>query len=471
MKNKFFTPFFCVLSLGVAGALSACSDDNDSPEASVELVNVSISSDADNTLRYPVAVTASADCEVSISYWPVKEPAKERTTKAVATAGTVAELKIMFVKPETDYKFVVNLNGHRGEQEFDFSTIALPSDIPTYTVTADNGGAPESGYILQWQATKPGYITFCDMDGIVVWYERIEQAPRVVTYDNERRKMCVMMGFATLDNNKSNRFADNSFIMDLEGKRECEWHINECDLKLAHHEIRYLPNGNLIFVRNYIKEFDLTPIGLEANTEVWGDGFVEMDLNGNVVSEWDIFDEYSPLNGNGEINEKGALKDFAHANSVNYDSEGYYYMTFNRLKQLWKIDPRTGKVLYRVGVNGNVALPEEYMPEGLHAPEIIAANKVLVLDNGEERGFSRSMIFEIDPATMTCKVPVCINYPVQYSSIDRSNAQPIDDCKSIMFSSTLGRACLFTDTQGNIQKIISRTGISYRGLYYSEVLE
>lgn len=460
-----------LLAVVCAAGLASCSDDeNGSDKAAV--VSVEISSDASNALRYPVQIITTTDCEVSVSYWPAAAPAKERVTKAVQTSGMKADITVMFVTADTDYLFAVNLNGVRQSGTYDFHTSKLPAEVPTYTVAEDNGGAPTKGYILQWQASKPGYYTFCDMDGNVVWYQLVNQDPRNGFYNPEDHMLYGTLGYnRNFVPNKSDRFVDKVFSMDLYGNYDIMLSAAEEPLKYSHHEFRLLPDGNLILVRNYLKNFDLTEFGFGDNEVVYGDGYIVVDRTGKEIARWDNFEEYTPYNSNNLIMEDGRINDFLHCNSVNYDSEGNYYLTFNRAQQLWKVDPRTGKVLYRLGVNGNVSIPEDAMPQGAHAAEPLAPDKVMIVDNGEKRGYTRTIIYDIDPVAMTATVSNEIHYPQIYSSINRSNSELLPDGKTVMFSSTMGRACVFTDMQGKILKVITREGISYRGHYYEDVME
>ena len=449
-------------------ALYSCNDDNNGDAASV--LGVTINSDPDNALRYPVKVSASHDCEVSISYWPVSEPAKVRTTRPVATSGNEADVTITFVKASTDYNFAVNINGQRQDGEYSFRTSTLPSGVPVYHVSVNEAGAPAEGYILQWQATNPGYITFCDMDANVVWYEVFDQAIRMAHYNPEQQKLCVLTGFRDGVNSKNfQRLCDKIITLDLEGHRDVQWVAGPENVPYPHHDIKFTPDGNLIMVSNFIKKFDLTQFDLGADADVWGDGFSIITPGEDMLRTWNNFDELTPYNSNNVILEKGAVKDFLHANSVNWDSEGNYYMTFNRINQLWKIEASTGKVLYRVGPNGNVALDESGYASGLHAAEPLAPDKVLCYDNGSDRGYSRAVIYEIDKAAMSAKVTLSVPIPSEYSSTDRSNVQLVCDGTMLMFVNTLGRNNVFTDLSGNILKVITRTGISYRSYYYESI--
>lgn len=448
-------------------ATTSCSSDDTTNDVSIE--QVKISSDDNNALRYPIEVTISNDAEVSITYWEDGYRENARTTGAVKSVDGVANLTIMFVKGNSDYRFCVNVNNTQHNQEYSFHTNTLPSGVPVYNVTVDNEGAPNDGYILQWQATKPGYVTFCDMQGNVVWYEEFDQAIRMAHFNQDERKLCVLTGFRDGVNSKNfQRLCDKIITLDLFGNRDVNWIASDDNVPYPHHDIKFTPDGNIIMVCNTIKEYDLTSFDI-SDTQVWGDGFTIISPQGVVQKTWNNFDELDPFNSNEIIKESGAPKDFLHANSVNWDSNGDYYMTMNRINQLWKIDGTTGKVLYRVGPNGNVTMDQDDYASGLHAAVPLAPNKVLCLDNGSDIAQSRAIIYEIDPIAMTARATLSVRIPSEYSSTDRSNVQLIKDSSMLMFGMTLGRANVFTDLNGNLLKVITRTGISYRSYYYEDI--
>lgn len=56
------------VALAAGFSLTSCSDDNE-PEKKITLTEVTITTDPENALRYPVSVTLSDDAEVTLSYW------------------------------------------------------------------------------------------------------------------------------------------------------------------------------------------------------------------------------------------------------------------------------------------------------------------------------------------------------------------------------------------------------------------
>ena len=80
-------------------------------------------------------------------------------------------------------------------------------------------------------------------------------------------------------------------VMDLTGKKLLD---KVFDKFYAHHDIRRMPDGNLILVNYTPKTFDLTERGGSKEETVWGDGYTIFDMEGNKLEEWDCFGELHP---------------------------------------------------------------------------------------------------------------------------------------------------------------------------------
>ena len=216
------------------------------------------------------------------------------------------------------------------------------------------------------------------------------------------------------------------------------------------------------------RNYDLTPIGGGNSVDVFHDGFTVLSPDGEKLFTWDTSATVDPVNDK-YLNTLDTYYDLVHANSVSWDAAGDYYFTLNNLNELWKIDGKTGDVLYRVGDNGNIAIPADAHTSGIHSSVPLAPDKVLVLDNGSKSGTSRALVYDIDASAKTASVSLSVPIPSSLSSTDRSNCELLEDQGLIFFGSTAGRCCLFTDMDGNIRKVIRRSGISYRTHYFSTI--
>ena len=463
-------------ALWLAGALAAllltACEKPVAETAATYLANVEVQ-ESENPLRIPVSLTFNQPCSYQIEYWKKDAPAVSGTTRVFESADGKGTATVMFLYPDSVYEFRVKIIA--GEKSYysetaEFQTGSLPTGIPEYTVASNYPSQEIPGYIFQWQATAPGWVLFCDTDGKIVWYEKLEMAARQVTFDPPTRTISMLLGFKTSSNDpKFQRWCKKVVVMDLEGNRSVDFLTAPDNIDFPHHEIKRMPDGNIAVLCGTPRVFDLTSIGGDANTTVYGDGIkiFSPDFK-TVLWEWDCFQVLDPLRDE-YLDAVLRQNDLIHANSIGWDSEGNLYFTVNFLNELWKIDRNTRKVLYRVGDYGDIELPENGHASGLHAAEPLAPNKVLCLDNGSDKGVSRAVIYEVDPAAKRAAVTLSVELPADLSSRDRSNALLIRDGSMVFFGSTMGYCNVFTDLQGNVLKVLKRTKISYRSYYFEKV--
>lgn len=445
-------------------SLQACVK-SDPFASTVEAVTVSL---MDNALRAQVMIDFRSSSSYHIEYWQ-KGSDRHRFGKIRSVDGPGRDIStIRFLYPRTEYCFRIILGDGSQSKLVEFKTGSLPSDIPEYTVDYKADDMRE-GYLMQWEASDPGYVTFCDYDGRIVWYQAFGQAVRTASFDPSSGRLAVLMGFADGENSEDfYRVAENIVIADLDGNVLLRRRSGAPSVMYPHHEFSILPDGNLLFCVNTVREFDLSAHGGGATTPVYGDGFVVMspDLS-QEICRWDCLDYINPVTVD-YIDPVKFSKDYVHANSVVMDSMGNFYMTFNRLSELLKINGRTGEILYRAGVHGDVVMDAPFPEGGLHAAYVLAPDKVMCYSNGSNVGHSSALVYEVDEETHEGRFALNVSLPSQYSSANRSNVIPVDD-STLLFSSTVSGKAVFTDMDGNVKRVISRSGISYRAYWFENI--
>lgn len=476
MTEKFVSRVFAALIPAVAVlTCTACRKTVTIDSAESLLSSIQVSAAKDNALRYYADMEFSAPCSVRINYWISSDPSSVRSTRTLECDGNSGRVPIMFVKADTPYTFTVTLS-YEGKEyttrdSFDFTTKPLPLGVPEYSV--DESFPHElklPGYILHGQASSPtGYLVFTDTDGNVVWYQDFDEAVRHFHFDPASRTFVVLTGFKnSLSDVKFQRFCNKFVRIDLEGNILEEWKTSSSNVEFPHHDIKLLDDGTMVILHGVAKNYDLSSIGGDFSVDVYGDGFTVFDRNGSERFSWDTSRELDPVRDTYlDVLEK--YYDLVHANSVSKDNEGNYYFTLNNLNELWKIDGKTGDVLYRIGDYGNVTIPENGYTSGIHSSVPLSPDKVLVFDNGSRSGVSRALVYDIDTSAKTAVVALSVPLPSSLSSTDRSNVELINDGRMLFFGSTAGRCCVFTDLEGNILKVIRRKGISYRTHYFNAV--
>jgi hypothetical protein len=462
MKKKKILFCLSVMALFVL----SCDDDNrETPSHVIQSFSASISSS--NALRAEVQINFTEATNYKIEYWETNDEATKRVTKSYEGA-TNASATIIILKPETAYSYCIIYDENKKSETKTFTTRTAPVAIPKHDLYIDEIEEDFPGYILSYNRNAPGSVYLMDTKGTLVWYELIKEGVLVANLDTETNRIYMLTGPTSQVYAYNGQYVK---VIDLLGNiilSKDLTTIPELANRQIHHECRPLPDGNIIMVSYVDREFDLTVQGNIERRTVKGDGYVIMNMEGDVTALWDCFDELHPAD---DPNIIPNIADWLHANSINYDSEGNYYMTFNTISQLWKIDPETGEVKYRVGRNGTIDIPEEGKANGMHCANPQAPNEVLIIDNArnEDEG-SRAILYKVNETQKSATIIINSELPKEYSSPNRSNVQKIKD-DMLIFGSGTARLILFTDCQAktNILRAISTPQVFYRVEYIPSI--
>lgn len=463
-KMKKTLLFICL----VLCLFSSCHNE-DHDKATVTLSTFDVRICPDNTLRAEVSAKFTETTSFHIEYWETGDEKNLRKTKTVA-GQNVAKQTLILLKPKTKYSCRISYGDGMYSEIKHFVTREAPTDIAQASLLIDDMPRELSGYLLVYMRKSPGFVYLLDTKGTPVWYEPIEEGVVVANLDTRTNLLYMITKPVqnTFDQAYTGRFLK---IMDLWGNIILEKDLNtvpEMANRKAHHECRPLPNGDIIFVNSVDKVCDLSRQGGTNTETVTGDGFTIMDMKGNVIRQWDCFDTLDPRDTPKIMDIK---QDWLHANSVNYDAKGDFYMTFNRPSELWKIDSKTGKVVYRAGKDGTLKIPAEAKADGMHCANPMAENEVLVLDNARDntRG-SRALLYKIKQQDNMIELALNCEIPRQYSSPNRSNAQLIDT-DMLLFGSSVKNLILFTDRSRHVKihRIISLPHMFYRAEYIPNI--
>ena len=101
--------------------------------------------------------------------------------------------------------------------------------------------------------------------------------------------------------------------------------------------------------------------------------------------------------------------DFDHPNSIDFDRDGNYIVSFRRLSQILKIDAVTGEVIWRLGGRrGEFTLVDDPLGgfSDQHSVRVLPNGHLLLFDNGggHRPPESRAVEYELDTAAKTAKL-------------------------------------------------------------------
>ncbi|MGM9753119.1 MAG: aryl-sulfate sulfotransferase [Candidatus Cryptobacteroides sp.] len=425
-----------------------------------------------NALRVCIKPEFKTDCFWAVKYWKASENEENALGTLTYASKEKDHLSLMFLEASTDYEYRIVFNGQEeGSVTGTFTTTALPEDIPVFTLDIVNDeGATLDGYILQWSNLLPGYITLCDYDGKVVWYNTFNKPVRLCNYSAVTKQL-ITFHAPEEDGEKGTR---EIIVSDLEGNVYYSAYADENFVENIHHEVKNFDDGTFAVLAKYVKPFYIELY--DDYIDYWGESINIFDLQGNRLFTWNNFDELTPSNAP-YIDYDPSSQDYLHGNSIEKDSNGDYYLTLNVLTELWKIDGKTGEVIYRLGEHGNVTMtgetpelyvsvmdPSAFMVGGVHSAVALAPDRILLLNNGKEKKISRAVVVNIDPEMRTARYEMLFDFPQDCFTADRSNVQLISD-DTIMLSATPKKFMAFFNMDGTLKRKISRKGISYRAYF------
>lgn len=448
---------------------TACSEDETGQTAPAELIRaITVAPQSENALRIDINLDFKKTVSYQIEYWRVGDEASTRITK-FSVPVTSDKCTLLLLKEGRDYNFRVHArtdNQNTSSDVYRFTTGRLPVRVAALNLLEDKMVQPLPGYLFITLSGKPGTAIMTDTEGEVVWYQLIDEPIRVATFDSLTNTIACITGPNSLQPHAGNRIA----VMDLYGKVLLD---KEAEKLMPHHEIRRLLNGDLLMVHFVAKKFDLTVQGGGTDETVFGDGLVVMDINGTIKWDWDCFSEISPVDDPNimkdiEMVQMSYREDWLHANSGDMDEEGNFYITFNWTSEVWKIDGKTKKVIYRLGEKGNVDMPKESYMQGVHCVNALSNSQLMVFDNGRQTHLSRGLTFTVNDATLKAELTHSITLPSEYGSPFQGSVEKLSE-NLYLFCPTMSNSILFMDSKGNIMRSLKMMNQSYRTQYISKI--
>jgi hypothetical protein len=357
-------------------------------------------------------------------------PTSARQTNTILVAGMKASTTY-HMRTQAQAQCATSTNTYTGA-DFTFTTGPLPAlTFPTLTVSrpSPSTSSPENPGIEMIDVTTPNSPAFfTDRDANPIWF-----------YDVGKGNFA--FPFKLLSNGHIIMSIDGPWVLrevDLAGNTIRELSITTLGQKMQAagfdftpafytHDLFPLPNGHVIVLTNFSKNFTDLP-GYPGTTAVVGDALVDLDQNWNPVWAWNSFDY---LDVNRHLN---GLPDWTHSNAIIYSpADGNLLLSMRHQSWVLKIDYNNGTgagdILWKLGYQGDFALTVNGVPSDdpsqwfsfQHFPSLVSQTgsqtSLAVWDNGDNRVldtsgtvcgdvppyvpcYSRATIFNIDESAM-----------------------------------------------------------------------
>ncbi|MCQ6956393.1 aryl-sulfate sulfotransferase [Mucilaginibacter aquariorum] len=419
----------------------------------VQLVNLPA-----NRLRFKVLVTTNKKAAVYLKYW--SRGRKDTLYSDVSKDSLHHTLNITCTIANTDYTFEVIARSKTdsiSSNRYPFETKPIYQATPYFTLVSMDPSIQkemEGKYFLTQILTQPGSMVIINHKGDIVWYEPFKKGVKVTNWTPHHTILSIV-GSEKIPSSGGDEIVET----DLSGKMVRHFQLGKGGMdKMVHHEVRYDKDGNIYALTFDKKVFDLTKAkGLPRDT-VHGDGIVVFNKSGRKIWEWSMLDHLDPLGDPLILKHK---KDWVHANSLFKDTDGNFLISYRDLNQVWKVDHKNGKVLWKLGEGGDFALKKDELFYSQHAAYFDSGHHLVMLDNGTKTGITREITFKIDEAGKKAEALSIITLPKNYYTTAKGNAHAMAGNK-MLFCLTDPRAFLITNKQGKILWNVQVGGDPYR---------
>jgi arylsulfate sulfotransferase len=394
---------------------------SDIPPVPVDWIeNMSIAEVESMPLAAVVTFKTTISCETSMLLsGPDVERSLPETARLTEKNGLEHQFLVLGMRAEESYELTAQAFS---EEEADamtqvWSTPSLPEDFPPITVLHSNPEKMGAGVTFLGVntvgangKTNPslGLVLGLDTSGEVVWYHQPGKGVQGIKVLHNGNLMFVSGGKAQTE-------------VSVWGEQINVLSAQNLGLDSMHHSFHPLPDGHLLVLSSELRLIDGYPDG-ETNAVV-GDVIVELDAEGEILSQWSLFDLLDPYRiihgwdtsfwSKTYPDAPGGAKDWTHCNSVVVDEDDGAILVSSRHQDIvFKMSTDPFEFMWVLGedapsTSGDDDWPflelvgEGRYPSEQHAASLLSNGNLLLYDNGTAAGMSRAVEYALNLNDMT----------------------------------------------------------------------
>jgi arylsulfate sulfotransferase len=415
-----------------------------------------------NHLKIQVDVLTVEPADAYAEYWEGNDSTNTMQSAIVKNA-TQHSLVLCNILPKTNYTYRI-ITIDNGVKKVSKTYTFKSHDLPLWlqeqfkAINTCPKLVPQQfkdGLMLLNKNYSPGTAFLVDYKGQLRWYHTVDgMAYKVVHYTKDKTVLSLL---GTNDDPTS--YGRQILEVNLQGDTVLNLKKGQGDFtQLIHHEILKNDQGQLVTLTVDKKIMDLSSVGGSKQDTVNSDGIIVLDSHAKKIWKWSVFDALDPLKDPNIIKTK---KDWTHANSLNYDTDGNYLISFFNTGQIWKVDAKTGKVIWKFGKGGTVAMPAECDFSQAHAVHINRNGNMLFFDNGVKKQQSGVFAMKLDEAKQTSTIDFHIQLPKEVFNGRMGSAYMINDT-SLLVCCSKRHILVLTDKKGVLLWTMELAMPSYR---------
>lgn len=459
---------------------------------SVSIVSVELSTPNNIATNEAVKVVLDKEERVYVRYW--KDGSTEKMRTPLTAKAKEHDIRLLLLDDDTEYRFevVVDKMVDASSKEMNFHTRKQSPWLEHNWVKDElphDSSSLDGGMVMLCNARLPGYIAMVDGKGAIKWYWQIDDigvraatlTPRGTILAMLRPPMRDVIDDTPKEEADSLRemekpirrgalgFAGGTAVAEIDLTGKMLWRIN-MDMvdggkhKIIHHDVRMDNNGNIVVMTRNQKVYDMSKHGGTGIDTLGGDGILVMDNKGKKIWEWDVWNEW-------DLEHDTLLKEFAydrfHMNAFNFDKDSNYLVSVAIEDQIWKVNRETGKIMWKLGKNGDFKMDTSLHFSFQHSVHINPNGDLMVFDNSLWKKQSGAVSFHLDTTKWTATPVIHAMLPKSKYTSRMGSAYVLPNDNLLQCSSKTG-AVMVTDQQGKILWELHCYFVPYRAEYVPE---
>lgn len=361
-------------------------------------------------LVHTLRATFRTATPLEVEYWTPDAP---RLTARSAAARSHS-VRLSRLRPDRLYQYVIRETGTRGS----FRTAPLPPDLAAVRFSATGTLTPELVLVHLFSEEKDGFKGYAILDeaGEVVWYWRTKDFP----FGAARRRNG---NFVFMDKGRG--------VVEVTPAGESVRELPQGDAEHEmHHDLITTPADTVLYLAFDTETFQGARLKGEAIWE-WSPD------TGRLEKRWRSWDHLTPALDRGP--RFGG--EWMHANSLAIGPRGNVLVSVHYFNQILSLSPDWRSIEWRLGgVRATVAVPAGDEFSGQHTARELEPGRVILFDNGRERGAnSRAVEWRVDGASAT-KVWEWAPTPANFASAVSSARRLANGNTLVGFGMSAGRS-------------------------------
>lgn len=475
----------------------------------IQIDSIRLTSPHNSALLEDIQIKLNKPATVYIKYWEDGNPIKYYTPET--NKGINHLVHLVLLKPGTTYKYQVVVKGliNVSSKTESFHTRDLgPWMIHNWV--KDNrphdSSALGNGLVMLCYGGTPGYVAMVDGSGNIRWYWQVNDIGVRIATLTPWHTILVLLHKPQLDeiNDVPNQaevkrlnnlnvplrrgrvgYTGGTSLAEIDLTGRVLWRININADSLGygsiHHDLRMDDAHHILTLIRDPLPYNLSGFGGRIKDTLWGDALVKIDTTGKVLWKWSPWTSWD-FKDDKELNLLSY--DRFHLNAVWITKDSNYLVSSAILNQIWKINAKTGKVMWKFGKGGNFKLDSGDYFYFQHDVNITPKGDIMMFDNGDFSPFdtsskkylftglyadsrykvSRVLAFHLDTQNMTCKNILNISLPPNDYSSRMGSAYLLPNKNILITSSKTGKVIVMSSV-GKILWELNSYFVPYRAEY------